>query len=142
MNPIENESPEPASAFQMRTAFDDVPDWSALVARMGGSESLLRDILALLGREVPKLHQAFAQAVEEKDPKRAQRAAHTFKSNVSHVGLDRIAAFALSLETLARDEQIDSLAQHVTQFAQVSEAVVSWTRELLQQHPSSGTVRK
>jgi HPt (histidine-containing phosphotransfer) domain-containing protein len=120
--------------FDLDRAFEGAPSWARLVELMNKNENLLRDVLALLTRESPKLGREFRQAVKKDSMKDARRAIHTLKGNVRHVGLTRIGAFAEQVEYLARDEKRTQIKQTVQLVAAVSNAVADWAEEMLNQN--------
>jgi two-component system, sensor histidine kinase and response regulator len=115
-------------------ALSDARDWSELLTLMNGSESLLKDVLQLLARELPKLAKDFAAAVENSDYTSARRAIHTFKSNVRHIDLASVAEFAAQLEILARDEQGELLKGAVTNVHELADSVANWSEEIVRKH--------
>jgi len=98
---------------------------------MHGNESLLRDVLALLKREAPRLGRSFQAALSDGNLTEARRAVHTLKSNVRYVGLNDIGHYAQWLEHLARDQQTTTLQTHVENFVTLANAVADWADEQL-----------
>ena len=125
---------EEETEFALDRAFENAPTWPDLLKLMNNNERLLKDVLALLIREAPKLGRNFRQAVKKNSMKDARRAVHTLKGNVRHVGLTRIAAFAEQLEYLAKDEERDKLQDAVDLVAKLCNAVADWSESVLNEH--------
>jgi CheY-like chemotaxis protein/HPt (histidine-containing phosphotransfer) domain-containing protein len=115
----------------VQQAFARKPNWPELVQLMHGNESLLRDVLALLTREAPRLGRSFQAALSDGNLTEARRAVHTLKSNVRYVGLNDIGHYAQWLEHLARDQQVTTLHTHVENFVTLANAVADWADEQL-----------
>lgn len=127
-------SPLDATPFDVAHAFDAAPSWPELIQLMHGNESLLRDVLALLIREVPRLGRSFQSGLREGDLGEMRRAVHTLKSNVRHVGLNNIGDHAQWLERLARDQQIELLKSHQENLIALTDAVADWAERTLREN--------
>ena len=131
---------EPVSAaldarqLDIEHAFDAAPSWPELVELMHDNESLLRDVLALLIREVPRLGRTFQSGLKEGNFSEVRRAVHTLKSNVRHVGLENIGQYAQWLEHLARDQQSDLLTAHMENLVALADAIADWAERTLKTH--------
>ncbi len=115
-------------------AFDSAPTWPELIKLMHDNEGLLRDVLTLLIREMPRLGRSFQNGLKEGNFSEARRAVHTLKSNVRHVGLNNIGEYAQWLEHLARDQQSDLLKAHLENLVALSNAVADWAERMLKAH--------
>ena len=107
------EQPSGDLTFEIPTpqsVHDQGPSWEVLLKKMNDNQPLLRDVLALVGRETPRLSRGFVTAVGNRNLLEARRCIHTFKSNARQVGLERVADFAQRLETLAREERAEEIA--------------------------------
>jgi two-component system, sensor histidine kinase and response regulator len=113
---------------------NDAPDWHGLVALMNGNEKLLRDVLQLLSSELPRLARLFETSVSARNFKDARRAVHTMKSNVRHVGLDRVAAVTEQLEEVARDESYEQLQLAIGQVHEIATTISTWADEVAKNH--------
>ena len=56
------------------------------LARMGGLDDVLHDVMELMVTESPKVHAEIAASFSRRDPVGLHRAAHTLKGSVSLVG--------------------------------------------------------
>ncbi len=130
----ETAGPLDARHIDIEHAFDAAPDWLELVQLMHGNESLLRDVLALLTREVPRLGRSFQSGLSESNFGEVRRAVHTLKSNVRHVGLNDIGQYAQWLEHLARDQQSDLLKAHMENLVALTDAIADWAARTLKSH--------
>ncbi len=126
--PVESHGPSTSEVF------GQPPGWPELVALMHDNEQLLRDVLALLAREAPRLARVFQASLTEPNFSEARRAVHTLKSNVRHVGLKGVAEFAEQLETLARDERLAQLQEQSGQLGELAAKVSDWAEEQLAAH--------
>ncbi len=115
----------------IQQAFENPPTWQELIRLMHDNEDLLRDVLALLAREAPRLGRSFQSGLETANINEARRAIHTLKSNVRYVGLDRIAQYAQWLEHLARDLQTETLQKHAQNVVAIANAVADWSERQL-----------
>jgi CheY-like chemotaxis protein len=93
-----------------QTACDDTPavDWDAANHRLGGRADVLSELSELVKVEAPALLIELRQAVEIRDFKGMQRAAHTLKGSVSYFGAEPLVRAALALEILGRTESLDN----------------------------------
>ena len=123
-----------ARHIDIEHAFDTAPAWPELIQLMHGNEGLLRDVLTLLIREMPRLGRSFQNGLKEGNFSEARRAVHTLKSNVRHVGLNNIGEYAQWLEHLARDQQSDLLKAHLENLVALSNAVADWAERMLKAH--------
>lgn len=122
--------------LKLEQAFAAAPSWQELIQLMQGNEKLLRDVLALLAREAPRLGRDFQSALEQAKLTDARRAVHTLKSNVRHVGLKRIGEYAERLERLARDQQTGELQLHSENLAMLANKTADWAEQQLKLNPS------
>jgi len=81
-------------------------DQDQILQQMGGNEETMKEVVTLFGEECPKLMQEMQTAITQQTPAALQRAAHTLKGSIQLFGADDIAALALRLETIARDENL------------------------------------
>jgi two-component system, sensor histidine kinase and response regulator len=81
-------------------------DGDQILQQMGGNVETLKEVVALFAEEYPKLMDNMRAAIKQQEPAELQRAAHTLKGSIQLFGADDIAALALRLETLGRDENL------------------------------------
>jgi two-component system sensor histidine kinase/response regulator len=81
-------------------------NWQVGLRRVGGDENLLREIVALLMAECPRLLGEIRQGIECNDPGRVKLAAHTLKGSLDHIGAVTARSLAESLEKLGRDRNL------------------------------------
>jgi len=110
------------------------PTWSELLAKFNGHDRLLRDVLAMMGREAPQLGRNFRKAVEVGNSREARRAAHTLKSNCRQFDLHSFSHFAEILENLAQTQSCQSLQRYVPAVEEIGYGVADWCEALLQSH--------
>jgi CheY-like chemotaxis protein len=84
-----------------------IMDRHKALARMDGDEALLNDLAKLFLEESPRMLEAIAQAVAEKDAERLQRAAHSLKGSVATFSAQDALAAALKLERLGRSGDLE-----------------------------------
>ncbi len=85
--------PEPALAV----------DRAALLARVGGDDQLLREIVGLFLEDAPRLFQDIRKALASGDAEGLRVAAHGLKGAAANFGANRVSEIALQLEMLGRD---------------------------------------
>jgi PAS domain S-box-containing protein len=76
----------------------------ALLARVEGDRSLLKDLVVLFLEDSPGLLEELRRAVQQRDRHRIERAAHTLKGAVGNFGAVRAMELALKLETAGRTD--------------------------------------
>ncbi len=81
-------------------------DRDQILKQMGGNVATLRDVVALFAVECPKLMKDMQAAITSQKPSELQRAAHTLKGSIQLFGAKDIAALALGLEVMGRDENL------------------------------------
>jgi two-component system, sensor histidine kinase and response regulator len=114
------------SVAEIEASIAQAPRWPELLSMFSGNADLLREVLNLLIRELPRLRKLYESSVESGNTIEARRAVHTLKSNVRYVGLGRIATHAEQLERFARDGKIDVLRQHVDLLNSIVDRVTAW----------------
>ena len=77
-------------------------DIAGLVDRVGGDESLLREITEIFLEEYPVLMSDIRGAIDSRDAVQLERSAHSLKGSVSNFGAADVTAAAYRLETLGR----------------------------------------
>jgi HPt (histidine-containing phosphotransfer) domain-containing protein len=71
--------------------------------QIGGSEELLRELMAIFVEESGKLMPALRQAIEQQNMAEVRRLAHTIKGAATHFAAHSVVAAALRLEKMGRD---------------------------------------
>lgn len=75
--------------------------------RVGGDESLLREITEIFLTEYPGLIDEIRAAVQNRDAWRLQVSAHTLKGSVSNFGAEAATWAALQLERMGRQQELE-----------------------------------
>jgi CheY-like chemotaxis protein len=78
----------------------EVVDWSEALRSVNGDQQLLRDIVEAFLDESPRLLATMRSAIDQRDGKTLQRAAHTLKGSTRYFGATRVSELALQLETM------------------------------------------
>ena len=81
-------------------------DLVAVLERVGGDEELLREITAIFLEDYPSLIGEIQAAIEAKDARRLEVAAHTLKGSVANFGAQDAIEAAYRLEQLGRNCQM------------------------------------
>ena len=81
-------------------------DRDDMLERLGGDTALLDDVLVVFLEECPKLFEEVRGAVDEGDPKRVHRAAHSMKGALLNISAAPAAAEAKQLELLGSEERL------------------------------------
>lgn len=76
-------------------------DRNVALARLGGLEDLLQEVLQTIRVESPKMHQKLERALEQQDAVELKRAAHTLKGSASIVGASDLVYRLQCVEGLA-----------------------------------------
>lgn len=82
-------------------------DREAVLDRVGGDESLLREIAEIFLSEYPGLIDGIRDAITRKDAHTLEHCAHTLKGSVSNFGADAATNAAYQLEMLARRKNLE-----------------------------------
>ncbi len=119
------------SVAELEAVMSQAPELPALTALFSGNTNLMREVLNLLVRELPRLRKLFETSLENKNCAEVRRAVHTLKSNVRYVGLNAIADYAEQLEKLARENQLDALQDQAQMVSHVFDYVANWADTVL-----------
>ena len=84
----------------------DAVDRAAVLDRVGGDESLLREITEIFLSEYPSLLEEIRTAVRTGDPGRLERFAHTLKGSVANFGAAEATRAAYQLEQIGRAQDL------------------------------------
>lgn len=88
-------------------------DRSAALERVGGDETLLKEIAALFLSDYPQIVDEIYRALEVQDARQLERAAHNLKGAAANFGAVPVVAAALELEQAGRRAQLGAAAQAV-----------------------------
>ena len=91
----------------MRNPTSNPLDRDAILDRVGGDESLLKEITDIFLSEYPSLLAEIREAIQRSDPASLERSAHTLKGSVSNFGADDATQAAYQLEILGRKRRLD-----------------------------------
>jgi CheY-like chemotaxis protein len=83
---ILSSSAEPKAAGGSAAPQDEVMDWSAALATVGGDHRLLGEIVDAFLQECPRLLEQVREAISKKDAATLRRAAHTLKASMRYFG--------------------------------------------------------
>ncbi len=110
---IESLLSPPGMTFSAEPGPDEVPDadavfdWSEALARVGGDEVLLRDILDLFRDDGPRLLGSIRAAIAGGEAPVLKRAAHTLKGTACHLAAPAVIAAAHRLEAMGAAGDLD-----------------------------------
>jgi PAS domain S-box-containing protein len=96
-----SETTEPLNQSKIQNPKSKI-DMGALLARVEGDRSLLKDLVVLFLEDSPGLLEELRRAVQQRDRHRVERAAHTLKGAVGNFGAARAMELALKLEMAGR----------------------------------------
>jgi CheY-like chemotaxis protein len=88
-------------------------DWNAALESTGGDARLLREVAQEALRELPRLSLQLSQAISNLNAPVVQRIAHTIKGTVRMFGAEHVGQLAESIETRARDNELQLAGQVV-----------------------------
>jgi len=73
-------------------------DWNAALESVNSDRGLLLEVIAILQQEIPKLHAAMLQAVEDKNELGLRQTAHQLKGSVRFLGPNAVHSIAEQIE--------------------------------------------
>jgi len=82
-------------------------DLDRLLQRVEGDRRLMKELIGVFLEDLPKLSSEVNEAVEKRDHRRIERAAHTLKGAVANFGAKRARELALDLETRGRTRNFE-----------------------------------
>ena len=109
----------------------DLPaiDWIVAKKRLVGGIEVLREFAALFQKQAPVLLEEIRRAIDTHDTKLLRRAAHTLKGTSTYFGAKSLIQAALTLETLGREDSLDSITESLVileqELARVMEALAA-----------------
>jgi PAS domain S-box-containing protein len=83
-----------------------VVDWQGSLARMGGNEETLRQIVALFIRNLPRMRDRIDDAIVQRDCAALRQAAHALQGAVGYLGCPEAHQRALLLEEIGRGGEL------------------------------------
>jgi two-component system, sensor histidine kinase and response regulator len=104
-----------------------VLDKAVALERVGGDMELLQEMAQLYLEEYPSQMQALRAAVQTRDAKGVERAAHSLKGSVGNFGAAAAQSAALTVEMMGRH---DDLAQLDSAFRLLEEALTDLHPEM------------
>jgi CheY-like chemotaxis protein len=97
---------------------NDQPDWASILARFGGNQELLEEVIEAFLDESPRLLTEARLAVERGDPSGLKRAAHTLRGASRHFGVTAAHEHAAELEAIAERGDLGGAADGVQRLDQ------------------------
>ncbi len=88
------------------TGNGQIVDWHEALHSVNGDRRLLRDIVEAFLDESPRLLATIRQAIDKRDAKTLQRAAHTLKGSTRYFGAAHASEMALQLETMGKKSEL------------------------------------
>jgi CheY-like chemotaxis protein/HPt (histidine-containing phosphotransfer) domain-containing protein len=85
---------------------EEAPDWGTALARLGGDETLLRELTELFLTEGPERLADTSRAIDRGDPAGLRLAAHTLKGALLVIGAARTSELAWELERMGREKNL------------------------------------
>lgn len=99
------------------------------LARLGGLEDVLRDVMDLMTTESPKVHAEIGAAFARRDSVSLKRSAHTLKGSVSLVGAMDLVRRLKRVEDSAATGEFETAAEEFgeidRQFAELQQCLVA-----------------
>ena len=96
-------------------------DRSVALSRLGGDETLLREVAAVFLEEYPELLAEIAGAVQTQDAGRLQHFAHSLKGAVANFGVQAAYDSALRLEMMGRQGDLSSAGSAFAELQSIME---------------------
>ena len=110
--------PAPAAAAPM-------PVSDALLARVGGSQAVLEEIIDLFLEDSPKLLEDIRRALQNGDAQAAYRATHTLKGSIGNFDAHDAVAIAQRLEARAREGDLQAASTVFTMLEKETNALLA-----------------
>jgi HPt (histidine-containing phosphotransfer) domain-containing protein len=88
-------------------------DKNVALARVGGLQDVLQDVLRLMVTESPKVHAEIGAALMRRDPVGLRRSAHTLMGSVSLLGATDLVDRLRRVERFAAAEEFGSAAEEI-----------------------------
>ncbi len=115
----------------MTETMTDCPlDLAEALARTGGDQDFLRELLEMLVDDVPGRITSIRQAVAQQDADTVRAEAHTLKGAAANLAAARLAELALAVEQCGRSGELDGVEPLLAGIERESERVGSFARTL------------
>jgi len=108
-------------------------DREALMERLGGDASLLKEIVDLFVLDCSRLLADMKEAVAQRDAERLEKAAHSLKGSVGNFGAPRAVATLADVEALARRWDLFAASEALGKAEQELDQVKKALSELIQE---------
>jgi CheY-like chemotaxis protein len=106
-------SPQPVEIENGRSSVDEigepVVDYRAALRRLGGDETLFRDVVRLFDQDAPELLQRIRTSIHEDKAEELQRAAHSLKGLAANFGAKDAIDSAYRLEQVGESRCLDGV---------------------------------
>jgi two-component system sensor histidine kinase/response regulator len=114
----------------------DVPpggelDWSAAMAAVGDDRELLREVVAALVEECPRLIDEIRLAIDQGDAATLRRAAHTLKGSLRLFGATSPGEYAFQLEMMGAEQALNQAPAVLAQLERSLQLVMPKIEEIL-----------
>jgi two-component system, sensor histidine kinase and response regulator len=113
---------------------------SAVLERIDGDESLLRELLAIFLEESPKQLTSLQLAIESGNPEEVERTAHSMKGELGYLGLANAAQTAKDLERLGYERNLPPAAALLVSLKAEVSAVSKLMRGMLDENQEGDPV--
>ena len=117
---------------------DDDPsfDLAEALRQTGDDESVLREIMELFLKDLPNREADLRTAVERRDAKLLERAAHTIKGSCAGFGAFAAREAAQRLEVLGREGRFDGAAESIDRLSKEAARLTRDFRRYLNAPPA------
>ncbi|QEG00586.1 Signal transduction histidine-protein kinase BarA [Stieleria maiorica] len=108
----------------------DVIDLEFAQTRIPGGADGVKEVARLLLDECPKMIDAIAEGLANKDASQVRRSAHTLKGSADWFAAKRVVAAAKRIEYFARDEDLDAAAAALPELEQEVAQLINAVKQL------------
>lgn len=112
-------------------------DWQAALRNLDGDEELLIELSEMFLTQCPELLAEIEKAISAKQAMDLQRAAHTLKGSAHIIGAQAVAAAALRLEEIGREEKSETAAPSLRTLESELAELEPALRVAMGQHPAA-----
>jgi CheY-like chemotaxis protein/HPt (histidine-containing phosphotransfer) domain-containing protein len=106
-------------------------DREALLARLGGDEDLMRDVARLFLEDCQERLDVIKSAIDQRDPDRLMREAHTLKGAAANLSADELAEAARVLESMGATKVLEGTDAAWRRLSEAADRAVRAFREAL-----------
>jgi len=115
----------------MIETMSDCPlDLEEALARTGGDRQFLRELLEMLGEDVPQRVAAIREAVARSDAETVRSEAHTLKGAAANLAAGRLAELSLGVEERGRAGTLDEVEPLLASIEREGERIARFARSL------------